>query len=416
MGLFLYNISILAYGFLIRVFSLFNPKAAKFIRGRKGLEQHWQSHFKNDSRPVAWFHAASLGEFEQGKPVLEAFKLQHPNYQIFLTFFSPSGYELRKDYAEADLITYLPLDTQANAKQLLDIAKPSVIFFIKYEFWFHYLHQAHKRDIPLYCISALFTPNHIFFKKHGGLHRRMLHFFRQIFVQNQQSLDLLKGINAHKASISGDTRFDRVTHTLASPEQYPVIEAFAKGSLVMVVGSSWPSDMQYLNQVINQAGAGIKFIIAPHEIHEQSITNLQKGLEKKTARFTRDADHTIVGADLLIIDTIGMLSSVYQYGDFAYIGGAFGDGLHNILEAVTFGLPVIFGNKGLEKFPESLELCKLEGAFAISSQAELNAIYERLSTDDAFRNKTSSICTQYIKDSTGATDKIIAYLKDNYEG
>jgi 3-deoxy-D-manno-octulosonic-acid transferase len=244
----------------------------------------------------------------------------------------------------------------------------------------------------------------------------MLGFFNHIFVQNQQSLDLLKSIELKETSVSGDTRFDRVVTTLASPERYPVIEAFSENHLVMVVGSSWSSDMQYLNKVINEASEGIRFIIAPHEVHEQSALTLQKGISRKTARITRDNNETIKAADVLIVDTIGMLSSVYQYGHFAYIGGAFGDGLHNILEAVTFGLPVIFGNKGLDKFPESLELSALKGAFSISSQTELEQIFNKLSTDNTFLSQTSDICKQYIQDSTGATDKIIAYLKQHYEG
>ncbi|GAB5523724.1 MAG: glycosyltransferase N-terminal domain-containing protein [Roseivirga sp.] len=416
MARLLYNFLIAAYGTTIRLVSLFNPKAAKFIKGRKGLRSTWQNHFSKNSKPVAWFHTASLGEFEQGRPVIEAFKANYPDHAIFITFFSPSGYEQRQDDPIGDLITYLPLDTPAHARQLLDIVEPSVIFFIKYEFWFHYLNEAAKREIPLYCISALFTPDHIFFKPHGGLHRKMLGFFNHIFVQNPQSVTLLAGIHMKAASVSGDTRFDRVVKTLAAPEKYPLIEAFKSDSPVMVVGSSWPSDMQYLNKVINESNSGIKFIIAPHEVDEQSVATLKKGLKRKLACITLDDAETIREADVLIIDTIGMLSSVYQYGDFAYIGGAFGDGLHNILEAVTFGLPVIFGNKGLEKFPESLELAELGGAFTIASQQDLDEIYAQLSKDKAFRDTASGICQQYIQDSTGATAKIIAYLKDNYEG
>lgn len=416
MALFIYNLFIAAYGLIIRLAALFNPKADKFIKGRQGVFQTWENHFSENKRPVAWFHAASLGEFEQGRPVIEAFKINHPDHIIFITFFSPSGYELRKDDKTGDLITYLPLDTSGNARCLLDTVKPSVIFFIKYEFWYHYLSQASLRGIPLYCISAVFTADHIFFKRHGGLHRKMLGFFEHIFVQNQQSLHLLQNIDIQSASISGDTRFDRVVKTLAAPDKYPLIEAFKGNSNIMVIGSSWESDMQYLNEPVNQDNSGVKFIIAPHEVHEQSISVLKKGLTRKLACITKDDEETIAQADVLIIDTIGMLSSIYQYGDFAYIGGAFGDGLHNILEAVTFGLPVIFGNKGLEKFPESVELAGLGGAFTISSQAELDDIYHRLSTDNTFRNEASAICKEYIRASTGATTKIMTYLKASYEG
>jgi 3-deoxy-D-manno-octulosonic-acid transferase len=416
MALTIYNLSLWLYGLVIGAAALFNTKAAQFRDGRKGLPKQWQAKMSGNKKPMAWFHAASLGEFEQGKPVIEAFRASYPDHLIFLTFFSPSGYELRKDTEVADLVTYLPLDSRAKACELLDTIKPSVIFFIKYEFWFHYLREARQRNIPLYCISALFTPKHIFFKPYGSLHREMLGFFDHIFVQNQQSLELIKGIDIHQVSVSGDTRFDRVVKTLAAPDPYPVVEAFKGTKTVMVIGSSWPSDMQYLNKVINEANSEVKFIIAPHEVEEQRITTLQKGIKRKTARFTVDTEETIAQADVLIIDTIGMLSSIYQYGRFAYIGGAFGDGLHNILEAVTFGLPVIFGNKGLDKFPESLELCRLGGAFTIDSQAELDTIFARLSTDKDFLSSASTACQRFIQDNTGATDEIITYLKNNYEG
>lgn len=416
MALFIYNFFITAYGLIIQLAALFNPKAGKFIKGRQGVSQAWENHFSKNKRPVAWFHAASLGEFEQGRPVIEAFKKAYPDHTIFITFFSPSGYELRKNDEIGDLITYLPLDTPGNARRLLDTVKPSVIFFIKYEFWYHYLNQASHRAIPLYCVSAVFTADHIFFKRQGSLHRKMLGFFEHIFVQNQQSIDLLQNIGIKTASVSGDTRFDRVVKTLAAPDRYPLIEAFKGSSGIMVIGSSWESDMQYLNKPINEDNSGMKFIIAPHEVREQSISALKRGLTRKLACITVDDEEAIAQADVLIIDTIGMLSSVYQYGDFAYIGGAFGDGLHNILEAVTFGLPVIFGNKGLEKFPESVELSGLGGAFTISSQAELDDIYHRLSTDDRFRNEASTICKEYIRASTGATTKIMTYLKASYEG
>lgn len=416
MVLAIYNVSLWLYGLVIRTAAKFNTKAAKFRNGRKGLPKQWRDRLTGNKKPVAWFHAASLGEFEQGKPVIEAFSTRYPGHLIFLTFFSPSGYELRKDTEVADLVTYLPLDAPSKARELLDVIEPSVIFFIKYEFWFHYLNEAHQRNIPLYCISALFTPKHIFFKPYGSLHRKMLSFFDHVFVQNKQSLELIKEINIHQVSISGDIRFDRVVKTLEDPDKYPVVEAFRGTKTVMVIGSSWPSDMQYLNKVINEANSEVKFIIAPHEVQEQRIATLQKGINRKTARFTADTEEAIIQADVLIIDTVGMLSSIYQYGRFAYIGGAFGDGLHNILEAVTFGLPVIFGNKGLDKFPESLELCRLGGAFAIASQAELDTIFARLTTDKSFLSSASNTCRRFIQGNTGATDEIMTYLKDNYEG
>ena len=416
MGLFLYNLFIALYSFLIRVVSLFNKKAKLFITGRKGGLARIAQYFSDNTAPVAWFHVASLGEFEQAKPVMEAFREKYPNHKLFITFFSPSGYELRKDYQGADCIAYLPVDTSRNARQLLNAVNPSLVVFVKYEFWYHYLNEANQRKIPLYCVSALFTPNHIFFKPYGGLHRRMLGFFDHLFVQNEQSAQLLAGIGLAQVSISGDTRFDRVVKTLADPERYPVVEAFKGSAPVMVIGSSWPSDMVFLYDIINKSVTDLKFVIAPHEVHESSVSQLEKGLERKSVRITQASEAEAAAAEVLIVDTIGMLSSIYQYGSFAYIGGAFGDGLHNILEAVTFGLPVIFGNKGLEKFPESLELQGLGGAFSFGQKEELLNIYQRLSTDEAYRKAASAVCKTYIREHTGATERIMAHLHTHYEG
>lgn len=411
----LYSFLVACYGLLIRFASLFNPKARKFIQGRENLNSEIKLALQDNSTDLAWFHVASLGEFEQARPVIEAFKAAFSDHKILITFFSPSGYELKKDYPGADYIFYLPLDARKNAVTFLDNVSPSIIVFVKYEFWFHYLNEANRRQIPTYSIAALFTPKHIFFKSYGKLHRKMLGYFNHIFVQNQASLDLLNSIQIRSASVSGDTRYDRVVETLSQPEKYPLVERFAANHQVCVVGSSWPADMHFLLPIINESPSNLRFIIAPHEVHESGISHLEKSLKKSFVRVTDGRDN-FDEFDVLIINTIGMLSSVYQYGHFAYIGGAFGDGLHNILEAVTFGLPVIFGNKGLDKFPESLELAKLGGAFPFRDRKQLEEIFQKLVNDESFRTQSANICKGFIEQRTGATERILTYWKENYEG
>ncbi len=405
-----YNLGIRCYYFLIKLASLFDTKAKRFVGGREGLLSKIENSI-TENAPVAWFHAASLGEFEQGLPVMEAYRALFPAHKVLVTFFSPSGYEERKSHPIADWVFYLPIDSKRNAKRFLDIVNPKSVFFIKYEYWFHYLNEISQRNIPLYSISALFTQDHIFFKSHGAFHRRMLHFFDHTFVQNESSLQLLNDIGVEKASISGDTRFDRVLKTIDQPNHYPDIETFKGDDLLMVIGSAWSSDMQMLSEFINASSQDLKFIIAPHLIDDLNVKKVISGLEVKTHRYS-SVDEIPNTAKVLILDTMGMLSSVYQYGDFAYIGGAFGDGLHNILEAVAFGLPVVFGDKGLEKFPESLALQRLGGAFSIKSEIEASTILKKLTTDDSFRRLASDICRQYVLDNAGATDHIISYLKN----
>jgi len=412
----LYNFLIAIYGLLIRVVSLFNAKAKLFISGRKGTFEVLKGCFETNERPVAWFHVASLGEFEQAKPVIEAFREGYPDHFIYITFFSPSGYEQKKNYEGADLITYLPLDRPANAHKFMEVVQPAIVVFVKYEFWYNYLNETQKLKVPIYSISALFTPNHIFFKAHGGLHRQMLGFFAHIFVQNEPSKILLEGINIGHVSISGDTRFDRVVDTLKNPEKYPLIEAFKGSAELMIIGSSWPIDMELLYAIVNENRGDLKFVIAPHEVNEASVSRLEQGLSCTSVRITDCTVEQAIEADVLIINTIGMLSNIYQYGHFAYIGGAFGDGLHNILEAVIFGLPVIFGNRGLEKFPESLELAEAGGAFPIDNAKEMTEIFNQLYADKDFRANASEACKAYIEANTGATKHIMNYWKANYAG
>ena len=415
MALLLYNISIRLYGLGIRVASPFNPKARLFIDGRRKLFEGLSSALKDNQRPVAWFHTASLGEFEQGKPVIEAFRALYPDHFILVTFFSPSGYEPRKNYEEADHVSYLPLDTPDNARKFIDIVQPDFVGFVKYEFWYHYLKQAHKSGAQLYSISARFTPDQVYFKGHGGLYRKILSWFNHIFVQNTESLDLMKQIGIEATSISGDTRFDRVTATLAKPTPYPLVERFQADSKVMVIGSSWASDMEYLYPIVNRKDIDLKFIIAPHLVDEAHVKALEKGLQVPSVRITEADEQNVKDAKVLIINTIGMLSSIYQYGHLAYIGGAFGSGLHNILEAVTFGLPVLFGNKGLHKFPEATDLMDQGGAFAFNTQEALNEHLDYLN-DPKHRELASQACKAFIAAQVGATQKIMNVIEAEYGG
>ena len=389
-------------------------KQKNLFRVEKESFKKLQRDFHSNKSPIAWFHCASLGEFEQGKPVIEKFKDKFPTHKILVTFFSPSGYEMRKTYEGADFIYYLPLDLQKNAKRFISIVNPSIVFFVKYEFWYHYLNQVHQNKIPLFCIAALFTKKHIFFKWYGGLHRKMLGFFNHIFVQEKNSKSLLAGINITNVSISGDTRFDRVFETSQQPDKYPLIEKFKGKDQIMVIGSSWPEDMEILYPIINQNIPNLKFIIAPHLIDEAHVSKLEKGIKVNHLRYTNTNTKNIKDAQVLIVNTIGMLTSLYQYGELAYIGGAFGAGLHNILEAVTFGLPVFFGNKGLEKFPESLDLVQLGGAIAVANTQEMQAAFEKLWKDEEARIQASNICKQFIQGRLGATDKVIRYIQKFY--
>jgi 3-deoxy-D-manno-octulosonic-acid transferase len=409
MNVLIYNISLRFYQLAAWLYSPFNEKAKLFTKGRKGLFEALEKDFKENSSLITWFHCASLGEFEQGKPVLEAFKKHFPDRKILLTFFSPSGYELRKNYPGADYIYYLPVDTLKNANQFLEITKPSTVVFVKYEFWYHYLNEVNKRGIPLFCISALFNEHQRFFKSSGGFFRETLRKFDHFFVQNPNSQILLKSIGIEQSTVTGDTRFDRVLATASKPKSFPLVKAFTKNHLTVIVGSCWPADLEFLLPIINNSPE-TRFIIAPHNIGESSVKQLEHGLNRPFIRITEANETDILNSELLIINTIGMLSSLYQYGNIAYIGGAFGDGLHNILEAVTFGLPVIFGNNNLDKFPESKALVKKGGAFTFKTQAEINQHFERLSSDNQFRSKASAICLKFIQENKGATDKIMQTL------
>jgi len=402
----LYNLSISLYSLLIHTTALFNPKARFFVNGRK----NWQENLRNKIEPGArylWFHCASLGEFEQGRPVIEEIKNQMPDYKIVLTFFSPSGYEIRKNYALADLIAYLPFDTARNAKTFLTLVKPEKVFFIKYEFWFHYIEELKKRNIPLFLISAIFRENQPFFKKSpwGKWYRKMLFQFNHFFIQNEDSAQLLTKIDINNFTVSGDTRFDRVAAIASSSKLLPIVDKFKGNSQLVIAGSTWKPDEELLAAFINQTD-NIKFIIAPHEVSASNINRIQQLLKKPSILFSKLTETEIEKYDVLIIDSIGILSSLYRYGNLAYIGGGFGVGIHNILEAATFGLPVVFG-PNYQKFKEAVELIHLKGAFSISDDKQLEAAISRLLKDKTTLKNCSEVCSNYVKNNTGATQVII---------
>ncbi len=405
---FLYNLGIRVYYFLILFASVFNKKARLWIRGRKEIFNQISSKIDPDSH-IIWFHCSSLGEFEQGRPVMEKIREILPGRKILLTFFSPSGYEIRKNYPGADYIFYLPLDTRRNAARFLNIIKPESSFFIKYEFWFHYLSQLKKMKTKVYLISGIFRSRQVFFKFYGRWFRKILRSFTHLFVQNEESASLLKTIGFGNVTVSGDTRFDRVYTIARKAVEFPLIRSFCSGKMTLIAGSTWSSDEEIIVRFINENKLPVRFILAPHEIHERGIRQLQESIKGKTTRYSSISESEINDADVLIIDTIGILSSVYQYGNIAYIGGGFGKGIHNILEAATFGLPVIFG-PNFKKFREANDLIKLNGAFSIEKYDDFNKIINALLTDQHLLNAASENTKNYVRSNLGATDTITKFI------
>ncbi|MDH5366764.1 MAG: 3-deoxy-D-manno-octulosonic acid transferase [Cyclobacteriaceae bacterium] len=405
MKLFLYNSFIWFYNLISHLIAPFHNKANYFVLGRKNLLRKVENEILKNI-PIIWFHCASLGEFEQGRPIIESIKKRYPNYKILLTFFSPSGYELCKNYAYADYIYYLPIDTKSNARKWLDIINPKAVFFIKYEFWHNFINEIHQRNIPLFSVSSIFRKNQIFFKSYGDFNRDILSRFTHFFVQDKESQLLLEGIDIKKTTITGDTRFDRVNTIRQQTNTFAVVDAFKNGEKVFVIGSCWPEDMEVLAAFINQNEENIKFIIAPHEIYEMAVKRIENQIDKKTIRFSEATIENAKNSNVLIIDNMGMLSSLYQYGEYAYVGGAFGKGLHNILEAATFGLPVFFGNKNYSKFKEARDLIQLGGAYCVSDYHDLTQKFTNMNL-----NIASTTAESYVQNNTGATKKILDYCE-----
>jgi 3-deoxy-D-manno-octulosonic-acid transferase len=399
--LLFYNCFIRIYRILIFIAAFFNKKAKLWQDGRRN------SNFEKIKHSI-WFHFASLGEFEQGRPVLEKMRSLYPSNPIVVTFFSPSGYEVRKNTPLADHVYYLPLDTAKNARHFIAAINPDVAIFTKYEYWYHYFNQLHKRHIPLYVISGIFRPNQVFFKWYGGLHRKMLSFVTHFFVQDTESTQLLQNIGTSHATVSGDTRFDRVWANAQNPVSLPLIEQFKDEKPVFIGGSTWPEDEQLIAQLI-PLYPDWKFIIAPHEINDEKISKLVSLLPAdQTVKFSQIKTLTtsVSNYRVLIIDNIGMLSSLYQYGQVAFIGGGFGAGIHNTLEAAAFGLPVIIGPK-YQKFREARDIISQQLGFSITNFDELKPIADQLITDKAYREKLGTGIKTYVEKNTGATQTIM---------
>lgn len=395
--------------------SLGNNKARLWIRGRKDIFQNIARKLDHDS-PIIWMHCASLGEFEQGRPVLEKIKKTFPAYKILLTFFSPSGYEVRKNYPGADWIFYLPLDTKNNAKKFLDIINPQLAIFVKYEYWYHYLNTLYYRKIPTLLISAIFRENDIFFKKYGILHKKMLGYFTHIFVQSQSSKELLRNIiSEEKVTVAGDTRFDRVTEIKESFELITEIEKFISSKPVIVAGSTWPDDELHLQEALRNITKPVTMIIAPHEIHNSHLQFVRKTFPNSIFysewKNALQNNHPVPKKDILIIDNIGLLSRLYHYASICYIGGGFNNsGIHNTLEAAVYGNPVIFG-PNYTKFAEAIGLIQSGGAYSYNNDKEFTDILNQLLNDPKLLSDAGNAAGNYVRENTGATFTIIQYIK-----
>lgn len=428
---FLYHFLIRGFGALIALASLWSPRARRWREGRRGLSEAMRK--RADGAPRVWFHCASLGEFEQGRPVMEKFREQFPGHKVLLTFFSPSGYEVRRNFTGADDVFYLPLDTPGKAGEFLDLWQPRLAVFIKYEYWFNFIDALCRRDIPILMVSAIFRPGQHFFSWYGTWFRRQLEKITWFYVQDERSMKLLQGIGIHKASLSGDTRFDRVYSICSNPRSFNELKGFVdEEGLMLVAGSTWPADEAILVQVFNNFGPELRMIIAPHEISPQGVEHLLQAfgsaavlMSDLAGRHPGSAAGTVTGGTaggsapgtnepatvlnrkrVLIVDGIGYLSHLYQFATLAYVGGGFGKGIHNILEAATFGSPVFFGPR-YGKFAEAVELVQRGGAFPVRDAEEMLQGLQKLAADNRLLKQASDTCRGYVEEKRGASEMIV---------
>jgi 3-deoxy-D-manno-octulosonic-acid transferase len=409
MMLSLYNLMVQFAGFLLKIMALFNPKMKLFVDGRKVVFPVLEQKIKPSDKTI-WFHAASLGEYEQGLPVIENIKEQFPLHKIVVTFFSPSGYEVRKNNTVADVTVYLPLDTKKNAQQFLQLVHPDLVFFIKYEYWPNYLFELKKSNTKTYLVSGILRPNQLFFKWYGGFYRDALDAFTYFFVQNETSKKLLQQLGKSNVAVSGDTRFDRVATILEKDNSLDFISAFKDNKLTIVVGSSWPKDEDLIVNFINSNTLNVKFIIAPHNIKEDQIQQLKNSITKKTVLFSEKEGKQLADFDVFIIDTIGILTKIYSYADIAYVGGGFGNpGVHNVLEPATFGVPILIG-PNYSHFAEAIALVNMEASVAVSNQKELNEALENLIHNDDIRQEKGHMCNTFVQMNKGATQMIVSRI------
>ena len=408
----MYSLIIHLYAFFIELISPFHKKARLMRLGQWKTNGILREKIDQNAKYI-WFHASSLGEFEQGRPLIEKIKAEHPEYKILLTFFSPSGYEVRKNYGGADVVCYLPFDTPYRVKKFLDLSKPVMAIFIKYEFWDNYLSELKRRNIPVYIVSAIFRKEQLFFKWYGGMYRKVLSYFTHIFVQDDASRELLSKYGVTNVSVFGDTRFDRVQDVYKNTKQVPMVELFVNNNrsdnqLTMVAGSSWQQDEEVYLNYFNEHPE-LKLIIAPHEIHKDHLMHIESMLKRPSIRLSEATEKDIKGKSCLIVDSFGLLSSIYRYGDLAYIGGGFGAGIHNVLEAAVYGMPVIFGPK-YQKFKEARDLLQVGGAFSITDEKTFESKMEELSTYRDLLEAAGAAAGDFVKSNIGATNRIIASI------
>lgn len=405
---FLYSLALQLYGLLLRLVAPFVPKARQWVDGRRNWQARLRQQLSGDAAPRIWVHCASLGEFEQGRPLLEALRQQYPGHRLVLTFFSPSGYEVRKDWPGADYILYLPLDTARNARAFVELLRPELAIFVKYEFWYHYLAELKRRGVPTICVSAIFRPEQAFFKPWGGFFRRVLRQLTHIFTQDEASADLLRGIGITQTTVAGDTRFDTVVATAAAPARaLPVVAAFvADAAPVLVAGSVWPPDVDVLTPSLRRWAEELRVIVAPHEISEAHLAQVEAALPGRVVRYSQADAATVAQARVLLIDNIGLLRELYRVGDLGYIGGAFGKGLHNTLEAAAFGLPLLFGPR-YQKFREARDLVAQGTAFVVNTAEEAQTALQPLLTDAALRTALGRRAHAYVQQEAGATGRIL---------
>lgn len=412
----MYDLIISIYAGLVRLAQYFNPKARLMIDGHKEIFRILEQNIDPSSKYI-WFHAASLGEFEQGRPVIEKIREEYPQYKILLTFFSPSGYEVRKNYPFADIVCYLPFDTRRNVLRFLKVVRPSISVFIKYEFWYNYLTELHRQQIPIYIVSAIFRPSQLFFKWYGGRARKALKYYAKICVQNDSSKKMLGNVGVTNVAVCGDTRFDRVFDISKQGAGLPLIEQFVENrtagekQLTLVAGSSWPGDEDLLIPYFNK-NAELKLIVAPHEIHESHLVAIESRLQRPAIRYSQLEGANPGDYDCVIIDCFGLLSAIYRYGQIAYVGGGFGAGIHNVLEAAVYNIPVIFG-PNYQKFREANQLIESGGSYSVDGYESFEALVDKFSDQPQMLADTGFRAGDYVKRNTKAVEKVMAELKNS---
>ncbi len=407
---FLYDVIVHLARFFLLLTAPFNPKLMLFRKGRQSVFPYLQEHLDKQDQ-VIWVHAASLGEYEQGLPVIKSLKDAYPGYKILVTFFSPSGYEVKKNSAEVDLVTYLPLDTRINSRKFLDLVHPSLAIFIKYEIWPNYLRALEKRNIPTLLVSAIFNTKQPYFKRYGGFMRKALRRFRHIFVQDDHSSGLLNSLNIPNNTVSGDTRFDRVVEIRGKEKPLPLISRFVKDDPCLVAGSTWPEDEAVLLPYINADRRKVKYILVPHDIKPAHIKSLLASITQPVRLYSELTEATDFDFKVLVVDKVGLLSSLYRFAQVAYVGGGFATGLHNTLEPAVYGIPVLIGPQ-YHGFREAEDLVTREGLLSVADKEEFQLKCDRLLMEESLRLSTGQINTIYIEENQGATEKIVGYVRE----